>query len=271
MLTWALALSVLALFLNPVGLKQVLYPLQALLVPSIGASAVSEWQPLQFGDARAFALLGLLGGIFLIVIVRRSKLFWHELLVLALGTWLATGHRRLLFPFGILAAPILSRVFADSWDGYDAARDRPLPNAVLIAASLLVAFWAFPNLQNLTRQVEQHSPVKAVEFIKAHRLPGPMLNDWVNGNYLMWALPEYPDFIDGRGDIFEWSGVLAEYGNWATLQSPPSALLDKYQINFCILSRDSPMAFVLPLLPGWKTVYSDDNAVIFVRVPPAAR
>ena len=198
MLTWALALSVLALFLNPVGLKQVLYPLQALLVPSIGASAVSEWQPLQFGDARAFALLGLLGGIFLIVIVRRSKLFWHELLVLALGTWLATGHRRLLFPFGILAAPILSRVFADSWDGYDAARDRPLPNAVLIAASLLVAFWAFPNLQNLTRQVEQHSPVKAVEFIKAHRLPGPMLNDWVNGNYLMWALPEYPDFIDGR-------------------------------------------------------------------------
>jgi hypothetical protein len=175
----------------------------------------------------------------------------------------------MLFPFGILAAPVLSRVFADSYDGYDAQRDHPWPNVVLVAASLLVACWAFPNRQNLAAQVEQKSPVKAVEFIQAHHLPGPMLNDWIDGNYLMWALPEYPDFIDGRGDIFEWSGVLAEYGKWATLQSPPSALLDKYQINFCILFRDSPMTFVLPLLPNWKAVYSDHNAVIFVRVPPA--
>jgi hypothetical protein len=175
----------------------------------------------------------------------------------------------MLFVFGILAAPILSRVFADSWDHYDAARDRPLPNAVLIAASLLVAIWAFPSRQNLTRQVEQHSPVKAVDFIHTHHLSGPMMNDWITGGYLIWAAPDHPVFIDGRADVFEWSGVMTEFGNWATLQSPPSTLLDKYQINFCILSRDSSMAFVLPLLPNWKTVYSDDQTVIFVRDPPA--
>jgi len=188
---------------------------------------------------------------------------------MALALCLAASHRRLVFPFGILTAPILARVFADSWDHYNAARDRPLPNAVLIAASLLVAFWAFPNRQNLTRQVDQHSPVNAVDFIHTHQLSGPMLNDFVYGGYLIWAAPDHPVFIDGRVDVFEWSGVLAEFGKWATLQAPPSALLDKYQINFCILSRRAPMAYVLPLLPNWKTVYSDDNTVIFVRVPPA--
>jgi hypothetical protein len=29
------------------------------------------------------------------------------------------------------------------------------------------------------------------------------------------------------------------------------------------------MRFVLPLLPGWKQVYSDDLSVVFVRTPGA--
>ena len=270
MLAVALALSVFALLLNPVGINQILYPLNTLFHQTVGLSQVSEWQPLQLGDVRGLALLGVLGCIFLIVVVRKSELLWHELLLLALGTWLASSHRRLLFPFGILAAPILSRLLANSWDEYNAEQDRPLPNAVLIALSLLIAFWAFPSRQNLNAQVEEHSPVKAVEFIKIHNLSGPMVNEWVDGGYLIWAAPEHPVFIDGRADVFEWTGVLTEYGKWAMLQSPPAALLDKYNIGFCLLARESPMAFVLPLFPDWKSVYSDDNYVIFVRVPAAS-
>ena len=49
--------------------------------------------------------------------------------MLALGAWLAIGHRRMLFVFGILAAPVVSRLIAPLWDGYDADQDHPLPNA----------------------------------------------------------------------------------------------------------------------------------------------
>jgi hypothetical protein len=65
----ALTGSVAALFLNPAGLRLILYPLETLLLPSIGVASVSEWQPLQFGDARGLALLGVLGCIFLIVVI----------------------------------------------------------------------------------------------------------------------------------------------------------------------------------------------------------
>ena len=268
LLTGGLILSVLALFLNPSGVKLILYPLNTMLVPSIGVNAVSEWLPLQLGTARGLALLGVLVGILLLVIVRKSELYWHELLLMALAAWMAGSHRRLLFPFGILIAPILSRALSSSWDNYIAEQDRQLPNAVLIAISLLIAFMAFPSPQNLAAQVEESSPVKAVEFIKTHNLSGPMLNDWTDGGYLLWAAPEHPVFIDGRGDIFEWAGVLAEFGKWATLQSDPNDLLDKYQISFCLLSRDAPMASVMPQLPNWKVAYSDNISVIFVRTPP---
>jgi hypothetical protein len=269
-MTLALILSVAALFLNPVGVKLILYPLNTIMdsATAIGINPIEEWQPLQFSDGRSFAFLGILGCIFLLVVVRRGELLWRELLVLALGAWLAASHVRMLFVFGILAAPVLSRLISTSWDEYDAKRDRPLPNAVFIAMSLLVAFLAFPNHQNLEKQVEEQSPVRAVEFIKAHQLSGPMLNEWVFGGYLLWAAPEHPVFIDGRGDVFAWAGVFDQFRKWAQLQTDPNTLLDKYGISFCVLSRKSSLVVVLPLLPGWKEVYSDNVAVIFARSSP---
>ena len=263
---YALILSALALFLNPVGVKQVLYPLDTLVHQPLGLSAVQEWQPLQLSSERGILYLALLGSIFLLVIARKSELHFDELLLIALGTWFAGSHERMLFVFGILMAPILARMLSTSWDNYNPEQDRIWPNAVLIGAALLVAWLAFPSGKNLEEQVEEKAPVKAVEFIKAHHLSGPMLNGFTIGGYLMWAMPEHPVFVDGRGDVYEWTGVLQEFGNWATLQADPNTLLDKYGIQFCLLEANAPMANVLPLMHNWKFVYSDNQSVIFVRV-----
>jgi hypothetical protein len=266
MLALALLLSAAALFLNPVGVKQVLYPLNLMMHQPINLSQVEEWRPLQLTDGRGLLFLATLGSLFLVMIVRRSELFWDELLMLMLGIGLAANHRRMVFVFGILAAPILSRLLAPLWDGYRAEEDRALPNAVLIAASLLIAFWSFPSLQNLTRQVDDGNPVKAVDFMKTHHLSGRMLNDYTYGGYLIWAAPEHPVFVYGGADLVDWAGVVDEFGKWATLQSDPSALLDKYGVDFCLLAQQSPMVRVLPLLNRWKAIYTDNRSVIFMRV-----
>jgi hypothetical protein len=264
-LAGALALSVPALLLNPAGIQQILYPLNAMFGQPVGAASVQEWMPLEMTTARGIALMAVLGGIFFIVIARRAEIFWEELMLLALGTWLAVSHQRMLFVFGILAAPILTRIFSTSWDGYDAARDLPWANAALIVASVFVMVLAFPGSKNLATQVEENSPVQAVNYIHAHRLSGNMMNDYGYGGYLIWAAPDHPVFVDGRADVFEWTGILTEVEKWATLTTNPNTLLDKHNIDLCLLARTSPMANVLPLLPGWKAVYSDRLAVIFVR------
>ncbi len=265
MLGLALLLSTAALFLNPIGIRQILYPINTLLHQPIGLSQSEEWLPPQMNGGRGLGLLVLLGGILLLVIVQRSELFWDELVVLALGTWLGVSHQRMLFVFGILAAPIVSRLLAHSWEGYDAAQDHPILNAGLMGASLLVILWGFPNRQNLIRQVDQGNPTQAVTFIQTHHLAGNMLNDYVYGGYLIWAAPDHPVFVDGRSDVFEWTGVLAAYGKWAFLQSDPNMLLDQYNISFCLLARNSPMAHVLPFLPNWRPIYTDHLATIFLR------
>ena len=270
MLAAALLLSCMALFLNPEGIQAIGYPLNMMFVQSTATRVISEWMPLAFNQGRGLALLGVLAVIFLLSAARRTPLFLHEILLLALGTWLAASHRRMVFPFGILAAPVLARVLSSVWDGYDSRQDRRWANAACIAVSIMFAVLCFPGTQNLRAQVEEHSPVRAVEFIKGHRLQGPMLNDFDDGGYLIWAAPEYPDFIDGRADVFDWTGVLAEFERWITLQSPPQTLLDKYHVNFCLLERNSPMAEAMSLLPGWKLVYSDNRSAVFQRIPGPA-
>lgn len=265
MLLVAFILSIAALFLNPIGVRQTAYPLVTMFDLPVNLSQVDEWKPLQFGDARSLALLGVLACLLLLVLRRRTKLFWHEVLLLVFASWAALSHRRLLFIFGILAAPVLSRAVSSSWQEYSAHRDRPALNAVFLVASLLSVWRAFPDRKALTQQVEQKSPTKAVEFMKTHHLSGRMLNEYSFGGYLIWEAPEYPVFVDGRGDIFEATGVLTEFGDWATLQSDPHTLLDRYGIEFCVLARQAPMVRVLPLLRSWTTVYADENAVIFVR------
>ncbi|HEV2484240.1 MAG TPA: hypothetical protein VGT08_01805 [Terracidiphilus sp.] len=270
-LVWALIVSAAGLFLNPGGIKQILYPFDTLMNMHILMANVEEWAPVQLNESRGIGLMVVVLCCLLLAVVRRSELFLDELLLMALGTWLAASHMRMLVIFGILAAPILSRQLANSWEGYEIDNDRIGPNAVFIGISLLAAFLAFPDHQNLIKQVEAESPVKAVEYIKANHLSGPMLNSYEFGGYLIWAAPEYPVMMDGRTDVYEWSGFLGEFGKWATLQSDPNLLLQKYKVNFCLLTAQSPMVHVLLLLHEWKMVYSDYNSVIFVRTTAAGQ
>jgi hypothetical protein len=265
MLAIAAGLSIAALFVNPVGLQQLMYPINTMLHQNVGLAAVSEWLPLSWGDPRQLALLIVAGLVLLLPLLRFRELYLIELLLLAAGLYLALPHARMLVAFGILASPILSRLLADTWDQYEPDRDRPIINAGLITLIALISFKAFPNNDDLQNQVERGNPVNAVHYIRWAKLSGNMLNQYAYGGYLIWALPEHKVFVDGRSDVYEWTGVLEDFQKWAVLESDPRDLLRKYNIGFCLLPRDVPMSRVLPLLPGWKQTYADQSAVVFVR------
>ncbi len=258
-------LSILALFVNPIGPKLLWYPLNVILNQPLNIGMVDEWQQTSFSDPRGVALLATGGLILLVPLMRRIELTAEELILVSMGLGFAFLHKRMLFVFGILAAPVLCRLLATAWDRYDPRRDSVLMSALMLALVALMTFLAFPGLRNLEQQVEEANPVKALRFLRSSGITGRMLNEYVFGGYLIWAAPEHKAFIDGRADVYERTGVLADYQKWSLLQADPNQLLDKYKIDFCLLSRGSPMARVLPLLPGWRRVYSDEVSVILSR------
>jgi hypothetical protein len=260
----AMLLSVAALFVNPVGLQQVTYPFDVIFNQHTNLAAVSEWQPPAFNGARDLAFIGVAALILMIPLLRRCELRLDELLLVGMAFGMAIRHGRMMFVFGILVAPVLCRLLADAWDRYELARDRIAPNAIMLALVCCSVVFAFPSASDLQEQVAQGNPVKAVDYLRRSGISGRMLNEYIYGGYLIWAMPDRKVFIDGRTDIFDWTGVLQDYGDWVTLQADSRSLLTKYGIDYCLLSRTSAITKVLPLY-GWTTVYSDDRAVVFRR------
>ncbi len=262
-------LSIAALFLNPIGPKLAWYPLDVMLNQPANLGGIVEWQPLNFDNLRAFMSVAVFALILLLPALRRSVLRFEELVLIATAFTFALRHRRMLFVFGIVAAPVLCRLLSKAWDGYEAQRDRPWLNALFIAGSAALIYVAFPNPRHLNEEIEKKNPVKAVQFIRTSHLSGRMLNLYMWGGYLIWAAPDHKVFIDGRADLYDSAGVLTQYLQWARVEANPTTLLDKYRVDFCLLSKDSPTSRVMPFLLGWKSIYSDDAALIFQRMAPA--
>jgi hypothetical protein len=121
----------------------------------------------------------------------------------------------------------------------------------------------FPSREQLNTRVEERFPVQALAYMSQHSVPGPMLNTYGFGGYLVWAGQKV--FIDGRGDLYERGGVLSDYMHISRLKPGTLAVLQNYQLRSCLLERDEPLATLLSSVPGWKRIYADKLSALFVR------
>jgi hypothetical protein len=177
----------------------------------------------------------------------------------------ASLHRRFLIVFVIAFAPLLAALLARWFSPYDTAKDRPLLNAALMASMIVAFFWMFPSQTELQQHTAKDYPHHAVQYLRDHPVEGPLWNEYVWGGFLIWArYPEHRVFIDGRTDIYEYSGTFSDYIRIARLDTATLALLHKYDIRASLVRRDSALGTLLHAAPGWTSVYRDELSEVFV-------
>ena len=71
-------------------------------------------------------------------------------------------------------------------------------------------------------------------------------------------------FVDSRVDIFEYSGIFADYLDIMGLKNSLE-LLRKHDIHYVLFARQKPLAYLLRNSSGWKVKYEDNVAVLFER------
>jgi hypothetical protein len=264
-----LAVSFAAGLATPNGIAGLIFPFQFARMNAI-LSMVQEWRSPDFQDAQPleFYLMLLLVGVLLIGI----KLPVMRIVLLVLLLHMALGHRRNVEYLGLIlpmiAAPALSsQLQAYSFPRFDkmlagltALTDRTAAMlAAVLALAVGVGFVRFSTVSDPA----PYSPQKAVAFAQDHRLTGPVFNDYVFGDYLIFA--GVAPFVDGRADM---------YGNdfIARFRSPENipTLLVQYKISWMLLEPGGPKAALMNFLPGWRRAYADDVAVIYVRSDDAA-
>ncbi|HSZ21186.1 MAG TPA: hypothetical protein VK770_15435 [Candidatus Acidoferrum sp.] len=273
-LSVVLALCAGATVITPYGTKLAKYPFDVAFSLPLGVANVIEWQPMPFNLMAGKVFLVLLLGFTVLQIAYRFTWRLEEFGLFLFAAAVACMHRRFLLIFVPVFVQMLATILARWVLRYDRDKDRRVLNAIGMAIILGIAVRYFPSQAELLSNVGKTYPVAAVEYLNHYPVPGPMYNTYGFGGYLILTRgPEHKVFMDGRSELYERAGFLADYYKISDISPDALFVLQKYGIQSCLLNHDEALATLLAALPDWRKVYEDPTSVLFVRRndPPAPR
>ncbi|MBI4091437.1 hypothetical protein HY419_01645 [candidate division WWE3 bacterium] len=274
--------SIAATFVNPfgAGLHKALG--NEVLSMSVQGRYISEWSPAQLWSS-LFVYMVVLIGFLLWALLNRSVVFkglfeekprykgWFVLVVLVVTSLLSIRSSYFIRVLAIFSIPLVY-LFFDRVAALPELRAVriPLPYTVVGLTVLALIFIQSLVISLDFKLLSEYGdyPFGAVRFVRRNRPAGNMFNLYRWGGYLVFTLPEYKTFIDGR--MASWSNE-----NWSILQAfvkiegaRDSDFIDtqfeKHGVGWVLLQPQSRLTGHLSS-KGWRTLYEDRISVVMAR------
>jgi hypothetical protein len=276
-------ISLLASLANPIGYKILLFPFN-LINSSYIMDHVLEFLSPNFHDPIIFKYLFLL--TIALLTFSRKRLNLIELMLLLVFTHMALFAVRYVTLFALVIAPIIMTRADDLLNESDGrimgffkirtagfASMETTARGILWPAAGFLAAVAFLSVNNTTYHQfnEKQKPVAAVEFLIKEHISGNMYNSDQFGDYIIYvAWPQYRVFFDGRLDMYG-AERIKEYYKIQNSEPGWEKVLEKYDIDWIIFDAKSALSRYLLVLGGWRLVYADKVAHVFVMEIPKYR
>lgn len=107
-------------------------------------------------------------------------------------------------------------------------------------------------------------PAEAVEFAERSGIQGRLFNTYHFGGYLIYkGFPKDGVFVDGRADMYD--EFLKNYYDVVDLKPEWKDILDRFDIDWMLITANSPLSVLLLETEKWSLVYADKVANVFVR------
>jgi len=270
-LALALAISTVALFINPHGARALGYVQDMLSAPS-NQQFSAEWMPMvnRGWQANLFFIWLLIFAPLAALSPRKLTLLeWVNFLFFG---WLALSGIRYVIWFTFIMAALTARLLAEF-----GARllDKPIENekpAVNIFAAcllLLIPFALLPGIRgswwpDAPKAYDSANPIAATKWLAARpELTGPLWSDLAFSSYLIFALPSRPVWIDTRFELYppeQWE----KYISIANASAQWENLLDEEKIQLVMLSTDGEPLLIATMKNSnqWCEKYRDEDSVI---------
>jgi hypothetical protein len=277
-LTLTILVCLFVSMINPYGLTTLVYPFklisQKLIMDNMGEFQSPNFHLPVLLPSKYF----LLSMIFIIGILRKN-LNIIEILLIVLFTNMAFFSVRFIPLLCIVSSPILVRNGEWILNRMDSrfvhglqrkskdicSVDVSAKGYLWLVAGILVIVMATAGNRIEHQFDENRKPVEAVKFLKRVPLQGNMFNDDEFGDYIIYsAYPQYRVFIDSRVDMHG-SQKLKDYLTMVYFRPGWEKIVEKYNINWIIVSSDSILSRYLLERNDWKLIYADKVARIFMK------
>ena len=262
--------------INPYGYHILTFPFR-LVSNRVLMDNVDEFLSPNFHQVMPFKYLLFL--TITILAASRKKLGIIEISLLLIFLNMALYSVRYIPLFCIVAAPILAKqagfvlgqnegsrfpTFQDESENIAKIDSWVKGYPWVVVALLLVA--GFSAAGKLEFHFDRKSkPVAAVDFLMKEKVKGNIFNNDEFGDYLIYAAyPQYRVFIDGRSDMYG-TEKIKEYLKITSLGSGWEKILEKYNIGWIFFDANSALSRTLYEKNGWRLIYADNVANIFVK------
>jgi len=266
--------AVPALAINPYGLQIYAVPFQTL---GIGAlqEYIQEWNSPNFHERHTWPFIALLLAVLGAVGAGSRRLRWTDYALLSVTIFMSLTAGRNMALFAVAATPVLTdhldtALAERGWALRSIQRATPrmarlnLLILILVAAGSLLKIVLVLDAKTVRDAQAQFLPLDAVGYIQIAQPAGPIFNSYNWGGYLIFALPDYPVFTDGRTDLYG-DAFLTEYLAAATGGARWREILDRFSIQLVLIESTSGLARALRETPSWTLAYEDALAVVFTR------
>lgn len=254
-------------------IKAVLFPLDF----AVGSSekgiiriSIMEWMSPYFLNISGLVFfLSYLGLLAFLNLQKISRQIITNIAFVLFGVYFATLSRRNIPIFYFIALPVFANLlnFKDFQEKAGRKILSVLTTTVFIILSIFFVYYLkgfsfeYRNFQNLDSYFKNLKyPTGAVNFLKNNHLNGNMLNHYNWGGFLIWQLPEYPVFVDGR--IPEYP-IYYEYKKFESNQAGWEEIISKYHLTFALLPKSITYERMMLEDLKWQKKYEDEISVIY--------
>lgn len=264
-LAWAgfTAAALFAACLTPNGVPGLVRPFQVLAMPHM-MGAIPEWQSPDFQSLQPLEVWFAVA--LAVTLVQGIRLPVSRIIVLLALLHAGLQHARNQILLGFIGPLVLAEPLARQFlrrATRAPATDARAGGIATGAAAVALVLTPLSLARPVVRADDAVTPSTALAHVPPALTALPVLNAYSFGGYLIFR--GIRPFIDGRADMYgerfftDYLALLAPRGR--ALETA----LRHYSIAWTLLKPGDGAVAVLDVLPGWRRLYADQRAVVFVR------
>lgn len=244
-------LSILAIAINPHGLKMITYP-YINMGDSLMISSIMEWASPSLNNSSDYGDFALLGIVILTMIITKKKIKLIDLIVT--GAFLVLGFKSLKFiPLLYIVSTFTIFNFVDEFK-----LEMSYLTILIVLEILLSLFVASPKL--MKNYNSKLIPDEIIDYIKESK-PERLFNYYGYGGYLIYK--DIPVFIDGRADMYSKYNLK----DAVDLESKGyNYLLNGYDFDMLVIPTDIPLNIHLSNNKDYEVTKQSESVVIYEKV-----
>jgi hypothetical protein len=277
-LAWVGVLSVAASLVNPYGWK--LYDhVYSYLSNRFLMDHIDEFQSPNFHGAAQRCFLALLLVTMAVLALRGSELRMSQGLTVLFAVCAGLYASRNIPVSSVLlvmvVAPLVpvggaARGFFGRMSAVELGQRGHVWPILAVVVTLVIAANGGRAGSNLVMDAHfdpKRMPVEAVNYLEKNDVQGPVLGPDYWGGYLIYRLyPKTRVVVDDRHDLYG-EEFFKSYLKMVHGERGWEEFLETHQTSCVLMPRDAALASLLAETKGWKSVYADDVAILFVRDP----